>query len=163
MRPNLSLRPETPADDPFLFDLYATTRDYEMVHVPWDDLQKQLFLHQQCEAQLKHYRKHYADADFRIIELDGKPVGRIYVHRGPREFRLVDISIVREYRGRGIGTELTKELLQEAEAAGKAVTLHVEWMNPARRLYERLGFKQVEDKGIYWMMEWKPANAVAGS
>jgi len=155
MRKNLSFRQETPEDENFLYDLYATTRDYEMVHVPWDDLQKQLFLHQQCDAQLKHYRKHYYDADFQIVLLDGKPIGRLYVHRGPKIVCLMDISLLREYRGTGIGTELTSELLKEAEAAGKTVTLHVEHMNPARRLYERLGFRMVEDKGIYWMMEWR--------
>jgi len=155
MRKNLSLRQETPQDETFLFDLYATTRDYEMIHVPWDDLQKQLFLHQQCDAQLKHYRSHYSDADFKIVELDGKPIGRIYVHRGAKELRLMDISLLREYRGTGIGTELTSSLLKEAEAAGKSVTLHVEYMNPAKRLYERLGFRKAEDKGIYWLMEWR--------
>ena len=154
MRQNLTLRPETAADEPFLYQLYATTRDYEMVHVPWDDVQKQAFLRQQCEAQLKHYRLHYRDAEFQIIELDGRPIGRIYVHRGPQYVCLMDIALLREYRGRGIGSELTSELLQQAQAEGKIVTLHVEHMNPARHLYERLGFKMVEDKGIYWKMEW---------
>jgi ribosomal protein S18 acetylase RimI-like enzyme len=156
MRENLSLRPETAADEPFLYELYATTRDYEMIHVPWDDLQKQAFLRQQCEAQLKHYRQHYYDAEFQIIELDGRPIGRIYVHRSPKYICLMDIALLREYRGRGIGGGLTSELLRQAQADGKIVSLHVEHMNPARHLYERLGFQLVEDKGIYWKMEWSP-------
>jgi ribosomal protein S18 acetylase RimI-like enzyme len=156
MSENLSLRPETAADEPFLYELYATTRDYEMIHVPWDDLQKQAFLRQQCEAQLKHYRQHYYDAEFQIIELDGRPIGRIYVHRSPKYICLMDIALLREYRGRGIGGGLTSELLRQAQADGKIVSLHVEHMNPARHLYERLGFQLVEDKGIYWKMEWSP-------
>jgi len=154
MRQNLTLRPETAEDEPFLYELYATTRDYEMVHIPWDDLQKQAFLRQQCEAQLKHYRKHYVGAEFQIIELAGKRIGRIYVYRSPNEVCLMDIALLREHRGLGIGTELTSEVLRQAQAEGRVVTLHVEHMNPARRLYERLGFRLIEDKGIYWKMEW---------
>ena len=158
VRKSLTLRPETAEDEPFLYELYATTRDYEMVHVPWDDLQKQAFLRQQCEAQLKHYRQHYRDAEFQIIELDGKPIGRIYVHRSANEVCLMDIALLREYRGLGIGTELASAVLRQAQAEGKPVTLHVEHMNPARHLYERLGFRLAEDKGIYWQMEWSAPN-----
>jgi len=161
MRKNLTLRTENPGDEEFLYQLYATTRDYEMVHVPWSDEQKQLFLRQQCQAQLKHYRTYYYDAEFRIIEFEGNRIGRLYVHRTLKAWCLIDISLLREYRGAGIGTELTSEFLQQAAAAGKSVTLHVEHMNPARRLYERLGFRMIEDKGIYWMMEWRAESQVS--
>lgn len=153
---DVSLRPETPEDEAFLFDLYATTRDYEMNLIPWSESQKQAFLHQQCSAQLQHYRQYYAGASFQIILLNGVSAGRIYVHRTEREICLVDISLMREHRGAGIGTRLTQQLLAEAQTQGKKVSLHVEVMNPARRLYERLGFRVAEDKGIYLHMEWEP-------
>ena len=54
-----------------------------------------------------------------------------------------------EHRGGGIGTSLLEELAAEADAAGKSLTIHVERMNPALRLYERLGFSVAEDKGVY--------------
>ncbi|MCP4663054.1 MAG: GNAT family N-acetyltransferase [bacterium] len=47
-------------------------------------------------------------------------------------------------------------LLTEAEEAGKPVRIHVERFNPAMRLYERLGFTQVDDQGVYYLMEWSP-------
>ena len=152
----VSLRPETPEDESFLFDLYATTRDYEMNLIPWTESQKRAFLNQQCSAQLRHYRQHYSDASFQIIVLNQIRAGLIYVHRTQREICLVDISLMREYRGAGIGTRLTEQLLREAETNAKKVSLHVEVMNPARRLYERLGFRVVDDKGIYLHMEWQP-------
>ena len=152
---DVSLRPETPEDEQFLFDLYATTRDYEMNLIPWSESQKRAFLDQQCSAQLQHYRHHYADASFQIILLNGVRVGRIYLHRTEQEICLVDISLMREYRGAGIGTWLTQQLLRQAEAHGQKVSLHVEVMNPARRLYERLGFHVTEDKGIYLRMQWE--------
>jgi len=60
-----------------------------------------------------------------------------------------------DHRGAGIGGAILRSLLAEAAAAGKPVRIHVERLNPARRLYERLGFLPVADKGVYVMMEWR--------
>lgn len=144
-----------PDDEPFLFDLYSTTRDYEMNLVPWDTAQKHAFLRQQCAAQLQHYRAHYRDATFDVILVNDVRAGRLYVRRTANQICIIDISLLPQFRGSGIGTELTQRLLTEAAANRKKVTLHVEIMNPARRLYERLGFRVAEDKGIYLYMEWE--------
>ena len=45
------------------------------------------------------------------------------------------------------------------DAAGKPVSIHVERFNPELRLYARLGFRQVEDKGVYLLMSRPPADA----
>jgi len=87
----------------------------------------------------------------------GAPGGRLYVHRGPSEIRVVDIALLPEYRGAGVGTSLLQDLLAEGDAAGKSVTIHVERMNPALRLYERLGFAVAEDKGVYLFLARPPA------
>jgi ribosomal protein S18 acetylase RimI-like enzyme len=89
--------------------------------------------------------------------VDGEPAGRLYVHRGDREIRIVDIALVPEHRGSGVGTSLLRDLLAEADAGGKSVTIHVERMNPALRLYERLGFSVAEDKGVYLFLERPPS------
>jgi L-amino acid N-acyltransferase YncA len=57
-------------------------------------------------------------------------------------------------RGRGFGTALFRDLMDEAAAVGKAVSIHVEKFNPAMRFYRRLGFTSVEDKGVYDLMHW---------
>ncbi|HEX6939117.1 MAG TPA: GNAT family N-acetyltransferase, partial [Longimicrobiales bacterium] len=67
-----------------------------------------------------------------------------------------DIALLPEHRGRGIGTALLEALIAEADAAGKPVSIHVEQYNPARRLYARLGFREVEDLGVYVFMERPP-------
>ena len=59
----------------------------------------------------------------------------------------VDIALLPRYCNRGIGTRLLRELQSEAAAAGKPLRIHVERVNPALRLYERLGFRQIEDRG----------------
>ena len=96
------------------------------------------------------------DASFDVVLVDGEPVGRLYVHRGETEIRVVDIALLPEYRGSGIGKSLLRKLLAEADAATKSVTVHVERFNPALRLYERLGFHEIADHGVYLLLERRP-------
>jgi ribosomal protein S18 acetylase RimI-like enzyme len=124
--------------------------------VPWDDAQKEAFLRMQFDAQDEWWREHYAQASFDMILVDGEPAGRFYMHRGDREMRIVDIALLPEHRGNGVGTSLLRDLIAEADAAGKSVTIHVERVNPALRLYERLGFSLAEDKGVYLFLERPP-------
>ena len=124
--------------------------------MPWDDAQKDAFLRMQFDAQDAWWRENYADASFEVILVEGEPAGRLYVHRGESEIRIVDIALLPEHRGGGIGTSLLEDLLAEADAAGKSVTIHVERLNPALRLYERLGFALAEDKGVYLFLERPP-------
>lgn len=141
----------------FLLRLYATTRADEMAMVTdWSDEQKEWFVRMQFQAQHAWYQEHYGDAQFDLVLIDSAPAGRLYVHRRAKEIRLVDISLMPELRGKGIGSAMLRELMAEAEAAGKPLTIHVEKYNPAMHLYLRLGFKPIEDRGPYDLMEWKP-------
>lgn len=157
----ITLRPVRPEDRAFLLALYASTRTDEMALVPWSDAEKATFLDQQFTAQTAYWDEQYPEAERSIVEIDGAPAGRLYVQRWPREIRLVDIALLPEFRGRGAGTELLRRLFSEAADAGKSVTIHVEMFNPARALYERLGFVSKGERGFYVLMEWRPA-AVAG-
>lgn len=117
--------------------------------MPWDDGQKEAFLRMQFDAQDRWYREHYAGASFDVVEVDGEPAGRLYVHRSRSEVRIVDIALLPEHRGKGVGTELLRQVIDEADAKGQRVTIHVEHFNPAATLYARLGFTVAEDKGVY--------------
>ena len=150
----IALRPITPEDDSFLARLFASTRADELAITGWSDEQKAAFCRMQFDAQSAHYRKHYADASFDIIERDSVAAGRLLVWRSGKEILIVDIALLPEHRGAGIGTKFLRELQGEAKAAGKPLTIHVERYNPARRLYERLGFKMVEEQEVYLLMEW---------
>ncbi|MDX2149949.1 MAG: GNAT family N-acetyltransferase [Bryobacteraceae bacterium] len=152
----MRLRPETAEDEGFLCRLYASTRAGEMAAVPWPEGAKQAFLADQFRLQRAHYRTHYEGAEFLIIEIGAEPAGRLYLHRTPGEVRVMDIALTPEWRGRGIGGSLLRSILEEAGRAGAAVTCHVEFNNPARRLYERLGFRLVEERGIYLFLAWRP-------
>ena len=151
-----SLRREEPQDERFLIALYASTREAELARVPWTEAQKAEFLRSQFALQRAHYRTYYPDADFCIIETDGRSIGRLYVHRSAQEIRLMDIALLPIWRRRGIGGALLQALLQEAKAAKLPVTLHVEPGNPARRLYLRAGFRPAAELGFYERLVWLP-------
>jgi ribosomal protein S18 acetylase RimI-like enzyme len=91
-----------------------------------------------------------------VILSDDHPAGRLYVARWREEIRIVDIALLSEHRGMGIGTQLLRDLISESEDSGKPLSIHVERFNPALRLYERLGFRAVADKGVYLLMERPP-------
>lgn len=151
----VSLRAETVQDVPFLEYLYATVRWPELVQTPWSDEEKVAFLRSQFSLQYQHYTTHYEGTEFDLVLRDGAPIGRIYLHRGPSEYRIVDISLLPEVRGAGVGTALLRAVLDEAAAAEVVVTIHVERFNPAQRLYERLGFREIGGSGPYRLMEWR--------
>ncbi len=151
-----TLQPETSGDRAFTTKLYASTRREELAAVPWSEDHKAAFLASQHDAQHQHYRLHYDGAGLFIIMLAGTPVGRLYFIRWVREIRIIDIAIVEEARGKGIGSALLRDMIDEAQASGKALSIHVERMNPALSLYRRLGFEEVEDKGVYLFLERRP-------
>jgi ribosomal protein S18 acetylase RimI-like enzyme len=146
------LRPVTDADRPFLLELYAGVRAPELALVPWDDATKRAFVAQQFAAQDAHYRAHYPGATLDVIEVGGAPAGRLYVHRGEHDVRIMDIALAPEHRGRGIGTALLRALI--AEAGARTLSIHVEAGNPARRLYERLGFRPAGEHGVYVLLTY---------
>ena len=146
------LRPVAEDDRAFLVDLYGSVREPELVHVPWDDATRRAFVEQQFAAQDAHYREHYPGAVLDVVEVDGESVGRLYVHRGPRDIRVMDIALTPEFRGRGIGSRLLRSLIAEADASGRTLSIHVEANNPARSLYERLGFRPAGEHGVYLLM-----------
>jgi ribosomal protein S18 acetylase RimI-like enzyme len=156
MSDSIRLRPRSDADRPFLAILYASTRADELALTSWTDEQKVTFVNWQFHAQTVHYDEYYADADFLIIEQDGNPIGRLYVDRGPVQIEIIDIALLPQFRGSGLGTRLLRDILREGEESGRIVKIYVENFNPARRLYDRLGFQHVDDNGVYHLMKWTP-------
>jgi ribosomal protein S18 acetylase RimI-like enzyme len=155
----VALRPVRDADQPFLLRLYASTRAEELAPVPWSRAQKATFVTQQFAAQTAHYAQHYTDMAADVIMLDDAPAGRLLVARWPDEIRIVDISLLPQFRGRGAGNLFLRGLLEEARLAAKRLSIHVERENRALGLYERLGFRRVGEHGVYLRMEWEPASA----
>jgi ribosomal protein S18 acetylase RimI-like enzyme len=150
----LTFRPITDGDLPFIARVYASTRSEELAATDWSDEQKATFLEQQFQAQHAHYQRYYPQADWLVTMREGEDIGRLYIERWPSQHRIIDITLLPAHRGRGLGVALLRDLQDEAAAAGKAVSIHVEKFNPAMRLYRHLGFTTAEDKGVYDLMRW---------
>lgn len=148
----LECRAMTDVDLPFVAELYASVRAAELALTGWPAEMRGAFLEQQHRAQHQHYRAHYPDADWLIIERQGKRIGRLYVDEAPGDLHLIDISLLDCSRGRGVGTAIIADLIAHADAGGKSLSLFVEPNNPARRLYLRLGFESEGIAGAYESM-----------
>jgi GNAT superfamily N-acetyltransferase len=157
----IALRTAEPTDEATLIAIYGATREDELRLTDWDDARKREFVEQQFRAQDRYYRANYANASFDLILVDGQPAGRLYVARWPDELRIMDIALLAPFRGRGVGSQLLGALQREAAEAGKPLRIHVERFNPALSLYARLGFRLIEDRGVYLFLEWQPAVAAS--
>jgi ribosomal protein S18 acetylase RimI-like enzyme len=135
----IRLRPATPADDEFLYDLHRRTLGdvIEATWGPWDDA-----------VQRRFHRAWFRPETIEVVLVDGRRAGMLQA--GPDAagtFYISRIEVAREVQGRGIGTTLLCRLVDRARVAGApAVELHVLQLNRARELYERLGFQVIAEE-----------------
>ncbi len=154
--PDFQLRLRCPEDEAFLLRLYASTRVEELRLFPWTEEQKEAFVALQYRAREQSYRQNYTAAVDQVIWVNGSPAGRFLVQRD-QELGLVEISLLPEYRGQGIGSALIGQLAAEGQRLNRRVWLHVAADNGrAIRLYDRLGFRRCADAGMYVLMERLP-------
>lgn len=153
----VTLRPCGAADLEFLYRVYAASRAAEMALLAdWSAAQVEAFLRFQFQAQHRHYQTHYPSARYEVIVRDGENAGRLYVQPMENEIRVMDIALLPQHRGQGIGGALMREVLDEAARTRRFVSLHVEADNPAKRLYERMGFAVAGEASFYKLMRWIP-------
>jgi len=147
-----SLEPAQASDRAFSFQVYASTRQEELALTEWLPEQKEAFLNMQFELRDRQYREIYPNSQTEIILCEGVPAGAMITEQGTNDILLVDIALLPEFRGRGIGAEILRKL----QSNGKKIILHVLKQNPAVHLYTRLGFVSVNEDSMYLTMEWTP-------
>jgi len=159
---NISLRDIRESDKTLLREIYGSTRQEELDKgTNWNDEQKRLFIDQQFSVQHEYYQKNFLDAKFYIIENEKVPVGRLYIDfiSENESVKVIDITILPEWRNKNIGSSILNEILKKAGSNNLKVSIHVEAFNPAMNLYKRLGFKKIsETNGFYHLMEWNSNN-----
>jgi ribosomal protein S18 acetylase RimI-like enzyme len=161
----VTTRPMDEDDAMLLFELYASARADELSRTLWRTPQQRHFFRMQAQTQEQYFDRQYAYLERRTVCINGFSAGRLLVDRPPSGFTIVDIGLLPSFRGRGIGTLLLNDLLEEAAALGVPVQLTVPKNNPAMRLCERVGFTDAADLGKSVLVTWLPADraSVAGS
>ncbi|WP_052391858.1 GNAT family N-acetyltransferase [Paraburkholderia bannensis] len=160
----MSLRAATAADRDFECAVFISTRVEEFTRTGWEPERIRSFLQEQFQLQHQYYQRHYPDGCFDIVEMNGVAIGRLYHAKREEpsgsELRVIDIALLPEWRGGGIGTRLLHAVLAEAWQERLAVSLYVERNNPVRALYDRLGFMKIGENGVYEMLR-RPCAAPA--
>jgi len=150
----VTLRPESPEDEPFIRRLILETVAGQLGASAWPEPMRSHLLGIQYTARRQSHRVNYPEAASQVIQADGADAGWAVVNTLPDEVRLVDIMVLPELRGRGIGTAVIREILAVGAAAGKPVRLNVDIMNRgAFQLYERLGFRRTGGDEVQHFME----------
>ncbi len=156
----IGLRDIQDSDLAVLCKIYGSTRTEELEKgTNWNDEQKNIFIEHQFSAQHEYYQKNYIGAKFYIIEKDNVTIGRLYIDFffEKKGIRIIDITLLPDWRDKNIGSSILKEILEKAAKEKLKVTIHVESFNPAMNLYKKLGFIKIsETNGIYHLMEWSP-------
>jgi len=151
----LTFRQANADDEPFLLVVYGSTRLEELALTNWDEAQRDAFVQMQFTAQQAHYRQNYPSGEHLIILLDGEAIGRLYVAEIAAEIRIIDVTILPEHRNAGIGTPLIRRLMETAAAVGKPLRIYVESFNRSLQLFERLGFRKIDESGYSYFLEWR--------
>jgi ribosomal protein S18 acetylase RimI-like enzyme len=151
----ITLRSATAEDEAFLLKLFASTRD-DFKMLIGDENQLAVLIRMQFNFQRQQYREGYPNGEDNIILSNGQPIGRMFTSEGDRTITLVDIALLPDYRNAGIGGRLLDELLKSAAEKGKSVILQVFKANPARHLYQRLGFRDRSEDSMYYEMIYEP-------
>jgi ribosomal protein S18 acetylase RimI-like enzyme len=144
---DISLRPVTDDDYEYLYRLNESTmRTYaEQTYGPWDEA-----------VARRIFAERWRPATLQVIVVDGEDAGMLEVQPSDGEINLTNIRVAPEYQGQGIGTRLIAEVVRDAHQRGRPVTLRVLKVNPALRLYERLGFARVGETDTHHLMANKP-------
>lgn len=156
MNLSIDFRPICDEDVDDLEKIYASTRQEELSVLPWSNYDKKNFLKMQFKAQHQFYQNQFKNADYLMVLAIKQPIGRLYIDRRADEIRIIDIALLPNFRGQGIGSGLLQKILLEGQHSQKPVRIHVEQNNRALGLYERLGFQKIGENGVYFLMEWNP-------
>ena len=154
----IARRPVSKEDEGFVRQLIMQMVMDELGAAMWPEAVRGPLLEMQYRARQEGIRSNWADAEQEIVLVEGRPVGWVVIARRQDAIHLVEIAVVSEHRGRGLGTARIQEVLEESDRTGKPVRLSVATTNPANRLYQRLGFHRAGGDEVRHHMERPPAH-----
>jgi ribosomal protein S18 acetylase RimI-like enzyme len=149
---SLVCRPAEKAGDDFLARLYAATHGQALRLLP--DVQRMALVKMQFEAQRQSYAKQYPGSERLVIWQAGTPIGQCWLFAASEELRILDLALLPERQGCGIGTAILRGLIDRTRHGGTPLRLSVQRGNlGALRLYRKLGFEQISESSVSIEME----------
>lgn len=144
-----------PEDAALLWTLFAEEKAALLAAIGLSESQLRPLIEMQYRGRQMTYEARYPNAENWILsDESGTPAGRILVDRKPECWRIIDIALLAAYRGKGFGTTILEGFQRQCEKAGASMALRVDPANPARRLYERLGFRTASEDAVAVEMVW---------
>jgi ribosomal protein S18 acetylase RimI-like enzyme len=142
---NIDIRTATEKDLDFLLEVRRQALQTYALETwgRWDETRQRTYLVGRLDSAI-----------IQIIQGDGVDIGMLAVEERADEIFIENVVLLPAYQNRGIGTQLVTETLQKARSKGFPVRLQVLKVNPARRLYDRLGFRVIEETDTHYVMEW---------
>jgi ribosomal protein S18 acetylase RimI-like enzyme len=149
----VTTRPEEPgADEPFLRGLIVQNLALELHAHLWPEPVREQLLGIQYQGRRNTAPSAYPAGQSRIILADGVSVGWLYTAELEDAVYIAEILILAEFRGKGIGSEVLRDVIGAARQ--KVVRLTVNSLSAAAvRFYERLGFRRVWSDEVNMVME----------
>ncbi len=153
--PGFTLRASSASDADFCLQLYQSSRGDDLRGLGWEEDRISEYLAMQYEAQRNLHASDFPNASDEIVLMDAKPVGRLTTNHRADEIRIVDLALLPEFRNRGIGSQILKNLQKQANFEHKPLRLQVIRFSRAVGLAERLGFVRTSETGTHFQMEWR--------
>lgn len=151
---NLTLRPATASDRPFLLQLFSDRPVFRQMDLP--EAFATHLVEQQFQLQQASYQQQAPNADVFIVLLHNAPAGQLTVNHSSQDIHLMDLSILQQYQGHGSGTALIKALQEIASEQQLPLSLSVDCNNQrALALYLKLGFVITQQQNFYYRMCWQ--------
>lgn len=151
----IHMRPAASTDDALLFALFAEDKRVEFAAVGLPAEQAELLIKTQYRGRSMSYTSRYPQTEQWILcTEDGTAAGQLLLHRQSQRWRIVDIAVATAHRGQGLGTKALREVQERCRQAAVCLELSVTSQNPARRLYERLGFHATGQSALEVEMAW---------
>ena len=151
------LRPAKSEDAGLLHDIFCTTWQSEVEALPNQALARHV-LRIQHTAQERRFDHRYAGLRRLLLTRDGVDAGRLYLLQTGTSVHVVDLTLLPEHRGQGIGSGVLRDLMDQARIEDQSLTLRVPRTNVlATALFERLGFALVTVDDVDCCLEWVPS------
>ncbi len=159
---NTCLRKRKGHDANFILTLFCEVKATELYADSWPQQIRERLVAQQFTAFEQSVQNRYPSSEDYIIVHDSERVGRLQINNDVQSIRVINLSLLPAYRNKGIGADILKGIIREADSTGREVLFEVDKVNPAATLYRRLGFEACKEDALKYVMRYAPSPGRSG-